>query len=150
VSQQNLDAIERAYAAWNRNDLSGTLEIVSGDFEFWPLPGFLDIEDVYRGKDGWTRFFETWRQAWTTIDLVVDRLEDLGDRAFALVSFDGVGRLSGVSVKLPVGHVWSMRGGLAVRLDALQPEEAAKAAGVSEWVLRRKRQAQLGASVRAA
>jgi ketosteroid isomerase-like protein len=92
----------------------------------------LDIEEVYRGKDGFKRFFETWWEAWTVLDLNVERLEDLGDRELALVLFDGVGRSSGVKVKLPVGHLWSLREGVIVRLDALDPAQALEAVGLAE------------------
>jgi ketosteroid isomerase-like protein len=132
MSQRNVEVIGRGYAAWNRRDLPGTLEVISADFEFWPLPGFLDLEEVYRGKDGWKRFFETWWEAWTALDLTIDRLEDLGDRVLALVTFNGVGRSSGVNVKLSVAHLWSMRDGLAVRADVLLPAKALKAAGLAE------------------
>jgi ketosteroid isomerase-like protein len=130
MSRQNLEVIERGYAAWNRRDLQELLEVISPDFEFWPLPGFLDIEKVYRGKEGFKRFFETWWEAWTALDLSVERTEDLGDRVLALVLFDGVGRSSGARVTLSVGHLWSLRDGLIVRLDALEPDEAVEAAGL--------------------
>lgn len=132
MSRQNLEVVERGYAAWNRRDLAGILEVISSDFEFWPLPGFLDVEEVYRRRDGWRRFFETWWEAWTVQDITIDRIEDLGDRVLALVSFDGVGRSSGVKVNLPVGHLWSLRDGLIVRLDALQPDVALERARRTE------------------
>jgi hypothetical protein len=43
-----------------------------------------------------------------------------------------VGRSSGVEVKLSVAHLWSMRDGLAVRVDVLLPGTALKAAGLAE------------------
>jgi ketosteroid isomerase-like protein len=132
MSPRNVEVIARGYTAWNRRDLPGTLEVISADLEFWPLPGFLDLEEVYRGKDGWKRFFETWWEAWTALDLTIDRMEDLDDQVLALVTFNGVGRSSGVEVKLSVAHLWSMRDGLAVRVDVLLPGTALKAAGLAE------------------
>jgi ketosteroid isomerase-like protein len=132
VSQQNLDLVARGYAVWNSRDLEEALEMVSSDFEFWPMVGFPGVEEMYRGKDGWKRFAEMFWDAWETVEISVDRLGDLGDQVLALVTFEGVGRSSGVNVKLPAGHLWSMRDGLVVRLDAFEPAQALKAAGLAE------------------
>jgi hypothetical protein len=46
-------------------------------------------------------FWKTWRDAWETVTIRVERVEDLGDDVLVLVTFDGVGRGSGASYPCP-------------------------------------------------
>jgi hypothetical protein len=66
------------------------------------------------------------------VTIRVERIEDLGDRALVVVTFDGVGRGSGASVSMRFGQIWAFRDGLAARIDVLDPQEALEAAGLSE------------------
>jgi ketosteroid isomerase-like protein len=64
MSQENVELAHQAYEAWNRGDLGWHLNHMTDDFEFWPGLGFSDMDGVYRGKAGWRRFAQTWREAW--------------------------------------------------------------------------------------
>jgi hypothetical protein len=55
------------------------------DFEFRPVLAFFDLDSVYRGHDGFTRFWNIWRGAWETVTIEVGRIEDLGDQVLAMV-----------------------------------------------------------------
>jgi ketosteroid isomerase-like protein len=132
-SRGNLALARQAYEAWNRGDLEWLLDHMTANFEFWPGLGFSDMDEVYRGKAGWRRFAETWREAWEDITVRVDRIEEVRDRIVSLLTFDGRGRASGVVVSLRVGQVATVRGGkLAKLVSTASWDEALEAAGLSE------------------
>jgi ketosteroid isomerase-like protein len=132
MSQANEEIVREGYAAWNRNDLDGVLAILTPGFEFRPLPGFFDLKEVYRGREGFTSFWETWFDAWETMEIRIERIEDLENRVLALVRFEGIGRTSTVPVSLDAGHLWTLRKGQVVELIAMPVSEALEAAGLRE------------------
>ena len=119
MSQENVALTRQAYEAWNDGDLEWMLDHMTDDFEFRPGLGFSDLSAVIRGKEGWRRFAATWREAWEDITVKVERIEDLGDRIVALLTFDGRGRGSGVEVSLRVGHVATVREGRVAKLVSI-------------------------------
>jgi ketosteroid isomerase-like protein len=133
MSQENVELARQAYEAWNRGDLDWLLNHMTEDFEFWPGLGFSDMDDVYRGKAGWRRFAETWREAWEEITVRVERIEEVDDRIVALLTFDARGRGSGVQVSLQVGQVATVREGMVAKLvSAPGWNEALEAARLRE------------------
>ena len=130
MSEENVELVRDAYEAWNRDDLDWFIARIAPDYEMWPIPDFLDLEEVYRGPEGWRDFWTTWRDAWEDIALRVERIEDVGEGVLGMVTFDGKGRGSGVEVSLNVGHIFKLRDGMFVRFDAFPSwDEALKAAG---------------------
>jgi hypothetical protein len=88
---------------------------------------------VVRGKEGWRRFSELWREAWEDITVRVERIEDLDDRIVAFLIFDGRGRGSGVEVSLRVGHVATVTEGRLSKLVSIGGwDETLEAAGLRE------------------
>ena len=133
MSQENVELTRQAYEAWNRGDLDWFLDHMTEDFEFRPGLGFSDLDAVYRGKEGWRRFAETWREAWEDITVRVERIEDLDDRLVALLTFYGKGRGSGVEVSIHVGQVVTVVEGRVSKLVTFPDwTEALKAAGLQE------------------
>lgn len=133
MSQENVELTRQAYESWNRGELEWLLEHMTEDFEFWPGLGFSDIDAVVRGKEGWRRFAEMWREAWEDITVRVERIEDLDDRILALLIFDARGRGSGVEVSVRVGHVATVREGKVSKLVSIAGwDEALEAVGLSE------------------
>jgi ketosteroid isomerase-like protein len=131
MSQENVDLMLGGYEAWNRSDLDGMLERMTEDFEFRPLLAFFDLEPVYLGREGFTRFWNVWRGAWESVVIRIERIEELPDgRVLLLVVFEGIGSESGAAVSMSMGHIWTFRDGLAARCDVLEPDEALEAAGL--------------------
>ena len=66
-----------------------------------------------------------WREAWSTIEIRVERMEDMGDQgALALLTFEGVGRGRGAEVSMTVSHWLTFREGLVSAVRVLTPESA--------------------------
>ena len=133
MSEANVDLTRQAYATWNTGDLEWLLDHMTDDFEFQPGLGFSGFNTVIRGQEGWRQFAETWREAWEDITVKVERIEDLGDRIVALLTFDGRGRGSGVEVSLRVGHVATVREGRLSKLVSIASwDETLEAVGLRE------------------
>jgi len=125
MSEENLQLARQGYEAWNRGDADWLLEHMTEDVEVEPLRGVGDFDKVYSGHEGWKRFWEGWREAWSTIEIRVERMEDMGDQgALALLTFEGVGRGSGVEVSMTVSHWLTFREGLVSAVRVLTPEAA--------------------------
>ena len=120
-----LEIARTGYDAWNRGDISWFEESVTDDIEVVTLPElFPDIEAVYRGFAGFRKFWNVFRDAWSSIDIEVQHLELLSDHhIFALVRFDGIGRGSGVEVSLTFIQWLTFRDQKLARLEVEMPDQ---------------------------
>jgi ketosteroid isomerase-like protein len=125
VSKELLELTRRGYEAWNRDDLEWFRDNMAEDVEIHTLTDFFpDADPVYHGPDGWEKFSGIFRESWSSIDVRLERVEDLGgDEVFVEVTFEGVGRESGVAVELTLVHWLSFRDGKLTKLDPMTPEE---------------------------
>jgi ketosteroid isomerase-like protein len=114
VAREDVQVVRDVFEAWNRGDLSGVLEHISPDWEWHPARLFPGTDAVYHGKEGFTRFWNTFREPWESIRVDVDRVEDLGDRVLVLFTFHAKGKGSGVDVTTEYANVFTFRDGLAV------------------------------------
>jgi ketosteroid isomerase-like protein len=112
MSQENVEIVRAAMETWNQGDLDAALEYVSQEWEWHTARLFPGTDAVYRGKQGFTRFWNTFREPWESIRVQVERIEDLGgDRVLALFMFYGKGKLSGVDVTTEYANVFTLRDG---------------------------------------
>jgi ketosteroid isomerase-like protein len=122
-----------AYAAWNRGDLDGWLELMHPDVRLSAAGIFLGLEPEYRGRDGLARFWRQIHEPWEGFALEVERLDEAGDDCFvAAIRFRARGVESGVEVDMPFGHALRVRDGLAVEIFARASPEEARAALLGE------------------
>jgi ketosteroid isomerase-like protein len=125
MTAENVALARQGYDAWNRGDVDWLLAHMTEDVEVQPLRDFGEFDDVYNGHEGWKQFWEGWRDAWSTIEISVQRLEDMGDHGvLALLKFEGVGKGSGAEVSMPVSHWLQFRDGLVSGVTVLTPEAA--------------------------
>ena len=83
---------------------------------------------AYGVREFAARFNATWEEL--TADAY--RYVDLGNRVLTLTHLRGRGR-DAIEVMLEMGHVWTVRDGLIVRMDAFaDPQKALEAVGLSE------------------
>jgi ketosteroid isomerase-like protein len=133
MSRENVELVRRAFEAFDRADLEAMVCYLDPDSEFHPSGRFADTEPVYRGRQGWIEFWNTFQAAWEHITISVERIEDLGDRVLVLGTFHGRGRGSGVEVTGEAAWLVTIRRGIFVHLRAFAEwDEALEAAGLSE------------------
>jgi ketosteroid isomerase-like protein len=109
------------------------LEHLASDFEFHTSGRFMDTQAVYRGREGFIDFWNTFQAAWESITISIERIEDLGDRVLTLGIFHGRGRGSGAKASVEAAWLGTLRDGLIVHLLTFASwDEALEAAGLSE------------------
>ena len=90
------------------------------------------MDPVYRGHDGFRKFWRDFSDTWESILVSINELRDCGERVLALVTFEARGR-DGLEVARQTGSVWAFRDGLAVRIENHRDwTKALEAAGLSE------------------
>jgi ketosteroid isomerase-like protein len=131
---ENEEMSRRFFDAYNAGDLEATLDLIAPEFEFRPSGLFMDTERTYHGREGWTDFWHTFRAAWESISVNIERFEDLGDdRVLVLGTFHGKGHGSGVDVTREAAWISTVRDGLfAQSRTFVSWAEALEAAGLSE------------------
>jgi ketosteroid isomerase-like protein len=132
MSQENVEIVRRGIDAFNRRDLDGLDELMTGDCEWLPaMPGIV-AGDSYRGRDGLEAYLADLAATWEALRIVADETRDLGDSVLVLGRLEGRGRGSGVPVDAPIGVLDDFRDGKISRVRAfLDHGDAARAAGLA-------------------
>jgi ketosteroid isomerase-like protein len=131
VDPQPAQIIRNGLAAWSRGDLEGATNGFGPDFEFVTSGVYPGLEPVYRGHDGFERFWRDFRGAWEDIEIEVDRIIGGSHDQFAVVGrFRATGR-DGIPVERPVGMMFTLKDGVITRIQSFgSGDEALRAAGV--------------------
>ena len=135
MSQENVDAWQRAVDAYNRRDTEGAVEIYDPNVEWRPAVQRLLGGDtaVYRGRDGVRGFLRDLDETFAEIRIEITEARDLGDRALFLGRFHGRGKESGAETRSPIAYLVDFRKGKVTRVvSALDHQEALEAAGLRE------------------
>jgi ketosteroid isomerase-like protein len=136
MSQENVEAVQRAVEAWNADDLDAFLAELDADVEWQPAiePGLEGRATTYRGHNGarkvWT---EDRGEGWERLTNRPQEFRDLGESVLVLGHLDLTARTTGIEFSQEVGEVFDFRAGKIVRVrDFLTHAEALEAAGLSE------------------
>lgn len=131
MSQQNVEVLRAVYQRWAGGDF-WTSEVFDPDIEIvWAA----DMPDVgtYHGLAGLERSVREWFSAWETVRMKAEEIVDIGDRVLVLLTAYGRGRGSTIETEAKYGHLWTMRGGIATRLEGyLDWDSARTSAGIEE------------------
>jgi uncharacterized protein len=131
MSQENVEIVRAMYETIS-GKLHGDPGLLAPEVEFH-LPGvFPDLDPLYRGREGFQKLIDQFNAPWEEISLDPDRIMDIGKRVLVLSHFQARGR-DGIEVRLPFAHLWTLRNGQVVRMDAYSDQQKAlEAAGLSE------------------
>jgi ketosteroid isomerase-like protein len=127
VSAENIEVVRRIYEAWKRRE--SVRSYLAEDVEY-VNPSYAVESGTRRGP----KSFAAVRDTYEDFDLRPVRFIDAeDDQVVVLAYYQGTGRASGVPVSGEHGHVWRIRGGVAVRFEWFQSHrEALRAAGLAE------------------
>jgi ketosteroid isomerase-like protein len=132
MSQENVEILRRWYAAANHRDADAGIELIDPDIELRTAGIFPDMDSAYQGREAFVRFLYEFAEAWVDLSLEPERYVDLGTRVLVLAHFHATGR-DGLEIERPFAHLWTLRDGRAVRLDAYADQrEALEAVGLKE------------------
>ena len=124
MHDQDVQAVRDSYAALNSGDIEATLAVTASDVE-WRESSALPDADVYRGRDALRAFLEEFLESWDRFHQEVEEVVVVGDRAALMIHLTARGRGSGAEVDARYAHVWTLRDGLGVRVDAYYDRDAA-------------------------
>ena len=132
MSQENVEIVRRAYAAFNRGDPEGLDGVISADCVMDWSQSQGPEKGVYHGLDGAARWIAAIREAFEEFELAPSEYIGSGDRIVVPTRVTGRGRGSGVAVDASGTTLWEIRDGRVDRFVLYQSrEEALEAAGLS-------------------
>ncbi|MEK6272568.1 MAG: nuclear transport factor 2 family protein [Actinomycetota bacterium] len=132
MSQENVDRVERAFAAFSSGDLETAFEFIDPSFEVNDrvVP---EASPSERGPDALIANAGQVREAFGDIAWEPREIVDRGDRILVRVHISARGLHTSLPIDDDVGHVYTMREGKAVHLDIFRTwGEALEAAGLRE------------------
>jgi ketosteroid isomerase-like protein len=95
------------------------------------LPGTNEV----RGREAIRKFLVEFLGSWTEFRQEIEDVRVEGDRAALLIHLTAVGRASGAEVNTRYAHLWTVRDGLGVFVDAYRDQaDALRALGAPETV----------------
>ena len=130
MSEENVEALRRALATFNRQDFDAVGEFVHPDIEFFP-PG---DQPPYRGIES----FRRWMEPDAFSDQVIEPVEFFpsGNRILVKQRAKTRGAGSGIELELDLWGVWTFdEDGLVTRIETYldrDEDQARRAAGLSE------------------
>jgi ketosteroid isomerase-like protein len=131
MSQENVEIVRAMYETVD-GKLHGEPGLLAPEVELHLSGVFPDLEPPYRGREGFRALNDHLNAPWEEISLEPERVIDLGERILVLSHFRARGR-DGIEVKRPFAHLWTVRFGQIVRMDAFSDQQKAlDAAGLKE------------------
>jgi ketosteroid isomerase-like protein len=132
MSQENVDVVQGAIAAYFRGDDQALREIAAADVTVTTRPDQPDVRD-HRGVDGLIAFLGEWVDAWDDYSIEILHYRDLGNNVIATARQRGQGKRSGVPIDGEVTFAFSLRQGKLVRLQMFGDEQQTlEALGLAE------------------
>ncbi|MEK6325911.1 MAG: nuclear transport factor 2 family protein [Actinomycetota bacterium] len=130
MSEENVQIVRSAFAAFNRGDLSGVLEPLSDDLVTYRAAPF---GDSHHGPDGFLEATMDWIEGFAEWSVTPEEFIDAGDRVVVRSVQEGCGEESGAPVTGVFWFVHALRQGKIVRIDIFAEEAAAlEGAGIKE------------------
>ena len=131
MSQENVEAVRTAFAAFSRDDWDALIGLLDPEIE-WVTTGQFVGGQVYRGHAGVRDFLDALSGEFEAFRAEPENFAAASDVVVADTRVTGVGRRSEVPVELQFTVVVSLRDGRVVRVrNFLERQEALEAAGLS-------------------
>jgi uncharacterized protein len=125
---ENTEVIRELARRWNAGDIDGVLALYAEDAvmhsgEEWPE------QASWHGHEGIRANIDEWRAVWEQVAAEIDRVEQHdGDKVIATGAWDARGRVSGVTGRIPITMLFTMRDGKIATVEWFSDHERAVAA----------------------
>jgi ketosteroid isomerase-like protein len=110
MSQESIEIVRAAIAAWNRGDFDAWIRAWDERAEFHPFRA-QSKDHAYHGHDGLRRFVAEFAEEWEQVRFEVDEIRNAGEHVVALGRVRARGRASGVERDVPLALVGVVRDG---------------------------------------
>jgi ketosteroid isomerase-like protein len=133
MSQENIEIVRQCLEAYASGEIEEMLAYVDPEGELHSaIIGGAEAK-VFRGHDGFRRWFAETRESFEELRTDLTEYRDLGDRIVAFGHIHARGRGSGLEIDSPTGWVFTVRRGKVVSAEGfLSRSETLEAAGLSE------------------
>ena len=133
MSQENVEIVRDAAAAYNRGGPDAWSEYCADDIDYRAIEGAPDDHGPIHGKAAMQAHWQDWFDTFDDLKVEPFELIDAGEDVVAVVRFGGRAKLSGVETDLTFAVVYTIRDGKIARgREYWTREEALEAAGLSE------------------
>jgi ketosteroid isomerase-like protein len=134
MSQQNIQTVRDAAAAFNRGDVDTWLEYFADDIDYRAIEGALDDRGPMHGKDAVRAYVQDWLDMFDDFKVEPMELIDAGeDQVIAVGRISGRAKLSGVETDLTSAALYTIRDEKIARgREYWTKEQALEAAGLRE------------------
>ena len=119
-----VELLRRAYEALNEGNIEAPLAALHPD-AIWRESAELPGADVVRGRSEIETFLKEFLETWRSFHQEVEGIQVKSDQVAVLLHMRAVGRSSGAEIDARYGHVWTMRDGHGVCVDAYRDQSAA-------------------------
>ena len=117
MAAEDLKTVTGSYDALNEGDVEGALAALADD-AVWHESDALPGGGVYEGREAIRSFLADFLGSWERFHQTVEETEVSGDRIAVMIHLEAKGRGSAAEVDARYAHVWTIEGGLGVRVDA--------------------------------
>jgi ketosteroid isomerase-like protein len=130
MSEENVETVLRAYAAFSEGDLTTALQQFDPEVVSYTAPDLGPAE--YRGHEGFLQWCENWLSAFDEFTMEVESHVDAGNGVVLKVRQKATGSASGVPVEATFWFAHRLGGGSITRIGIHATEQdALEAAGLS-------------------
>jgi ketosteroid isomerase-like protein len=131
VSEGNVESVRRIYESWGRGDFAATTDVLDLHVLLVVRPEFPDT-GTYLGPEGIAEYTRGFLEPWSEITIRAEEIIPVGDSVVVAVLQRGEGDASGAVTEFRYFHLWTFRGGKAIRLETIRErDEAFEAAGLA-------------------
>jgi ketosteroid isomerase-like protein len=133
MSQDHVRTLRALVEAINRGDFDDALRYMHPEVEIYPaVGGELDIQPVYRGHEGFQRWWERSHDGFEMTVKVEEVLKPAEDRVLQVELWCPRGR-QGIETETEISDLYAFRDGLVHRVEGFRDRaEALEAAGLRE------------------
>jgi len=134
MSQENVENVRDAAAAFNRGDLNAWWEYWAEDIDYRAVEGAPDDHGPIQGKEAMREYVQDWLDTFDDFRFEPVEITDAGkDKVIAVIRISGRAKLSGVETDLTFAILYTIRDGKVARgREYWTRDEALEAAGLSE------------------
>jgi uncharacterized protein len=134
MSEENVEIVRNAFAAFNRGDIKGVLRLCDEDIVITQPPELPGVSREQHGHRGVLEAFAIWPEQWDDYRTEILRLAAApGGKVFVATGTRGRGKQSGVEVDMDFSFVFTVRDAKISEWRLfVQEDQALEAAGLSE------------------
>jgi ketosteroid isomerase-like protein len=131
MSEANVEIVQRVYESWGEGDFR-TDDVLDDHAVLVMRPEFPDT-GTYLGPEAIAGYTRGFLEPWTHITIEAEEILPAGDSVLVAVRQRGEGEASGAMTEFRYFHLWTFRGGRAIRLESIRErDEALEAAGLTD------------------